>query len=64
MLYGSSLLEGFLEEDIAIEYSLKEFASLLQGKPTLQLSLRNKEYTDTKVFGVCSDTVSCQGRTL
>ena len=24
----------------------------------------NKEYTDTKVSGVCSDMVSCQGRTL
>ena len=46
------------------EYSSKEFERLLQGKPTLQLSLRNKEYTDTKVFGVCSDTVSCQGHTL
>ena len=46
------------------EYKAKEFARLLQGKPTLQLSLCNKEYTDTKVFGVCSDTVSCQGRTL
>lgn len=43
-------------------YTVKEFARLLQGKPTLQLSLRNKEYTDTKVFGVCSDMVSCQGR--
>ena len=46
------------------EYHLKDFARLLQGKPTLQLSLRNKEYTDAKVFGVCSDMVSCQGRTL
>ena len=45
-------------------YDVKEFAALLQGKPTLQLSLRDKEYTDTKVFGVCSDTVSCQGHTL
>ena len=45
-------------------YDVKEFARLLPGKPTLQLSLRNKEYTDTKVFGVCSDTVSCQGHTL
>ncbi len=45
-------------------YQVVEFARLLQGKPTLQLSLRNKEYTDTKVFGVCSDTVSCQGHTL
>ena len=41
-----------------------EFAGLLRGKPTLQLSLRNKEYADTKVFGVCSDIVSCQGHTL
>jgi len=45
-------------------YNVKEFARLLRGKPTLQLSLRNKEYTDTKVFGVCSDMVSCQGHTL
>ena len=45
-------------------YDVKEFARLLPGKPTLQLSLRNKEYTDTKAFGVCSDMVSCQGRTL
>ena len=27
------------------EYALKQFARLLQGKPTLKLSLRNKEYT-------------------
>ena len=46
------------------EYEVGEFARLLQGKPTLQLSLHNKEYTDTKVFGVCSDMVCCQGRTL
>ena len=26
-------------------YDVEEFARLLQGKPTLQLSLRNKEYT-------------------
>ncbi len=26
------------------DYYLKEFARLLRGKPTLQLSLRNKEY--------------------
>ena len=26
-------------------YHLKEFAGLLQGRPKLQLSLRNKEYT-------------------
>ena len=26
-------------------YQLKEFAELLQGRPKLQLSLRNKEYT-------------------
>ena len=45
-------------------YRLEEFARLLRGKPTLQLSLRNKEYADTKVFGVCSDMVSCQGHTL
>ena len=47
-----------------VGYRLEEFARLLQSKPTLQLSLRNKEYTDTKVFGVCSDMVCCQGRTL
>ena len=46
------------------EYETTEFTRLLQGKPTLQLLLRNKEYTDTKVFGVCSDMVSCQGHTL
>ena len=45
-------------------YYAEEFAGLLQGKPTLELSLRNKEHTDTKVFGVCSDMVSCQGHTL
>ena len=33
-------------------YKVEWFARLLQGKPTLQLSLRNKEYTDTNVFGV------------
>ena len=45
-------------------YPVVKFARLLQGKPTLQLSLHNKEYTDTKVFGVCSDTVFCQVHTL
>ena len=45
-------------------YYVEEFARLLRGKPTLQLSLRSKEYADTKVFGVCSDMVSCQGHTL
>ena len=45
-------------------YRLEEFARLLRGKPTLKLSLRNKEYTDTKVFDLCSDIVSCQGHTL
>ena len=30
--------------DVNENYYLKEFARLLQGKPTLQLSLRNKEY--------------------
>ena len=45
-------------------YHLKQFARLLRGKPTLQLSLRNNEYTDTKVFDLCSDMVSCQGHTL
>ena len=46
------------------EFRLEEFARLLRGKPTLQLSLHNKEYRDTKMFGVCSDMVSCQGHTL
>ena len=46
------------------EFRLEEFARILRGKPTLQLSLRSKEYRDTKVFGVCSDMVSCQGHTL
>ena len=41
------------------------FARLLRGKPTLQLSLRiTKSTHGTKAFGVCSDTVSCQGHTL
>ena len=44
-------------------YHVKEFARFLRGNRHYSCRYVARNTHDAKVFGVCSDTVSCQGHT-